>query len=436
MPNNAPHSFSGCNRSLNRRSFLSTLVTSTAGLAGSTCPVLLPSETGQASETKRQQKNVILLWLAGAPSQLETWDPKPGTATGGPFRAIQTSIPGVRISELMPRMAQRLGETVLIRSLDTRDGEHGAASKLMMKGRRDEGNLIYPDMGAVLARELGSPGSQVPDYVHFYFETAGREFSLGESGFLGARYSCMELNNGMIPDNLARLKDISEPDHRQRAQLREQISSRFSRGRSSVALATHTEAYTRVQGLMANEKLFDIHQEPERIRELYGPTEFGQQALVARRLIEAGVPFIRVSRVGWDSHAQNFETHQEMVPELDHVLFTLLEDLKQRGLLETTLVLTMAEFGRTPEINPTLGRDHFASAWSIAMSGCGIQGGAVYGKTDSTGHQVVDGKVGAGEVLATILTALGINPQKNYYHGSRPVPLVNPGIKPIREVLA
>jgi uncharacterized protein (DUF1501 family) len=157
---------------------------------------------------------------------------------------------------------------------------------------------------------------------------------------------------------------------------------------------------------------------------------------VARRLVEAGVPFVRVGRAWWDSHGQNFETHQEMVPELDHVMATLLDDLKERGMLESTLVITLAEFGRTPAINPSLGRDHFASAWSSTLSGCGVKGGSVYGKTDASGNRVVEGEVGAAELFATIYKALGINPHKNYYVGSRPVPLTEPGTKAIKDVLA
>jgi uncharacterized protein (DUF1501 family) len=172
------------------------------------------------------------------------------------------------------------------------------------------------------------------------------------------------------------------------------------------------------------------------MREKYGPTLFGEQALVARRLIEAGVPFVRVARAWWDSHGQNFETHQEMVPELDHVMAALIDDLKDRGLLESTLILTLAEFGRTPQINSSLGRDHFASAWSMSMTGCGVKGGACYGKTDATGNRVTDGQIGAGDLFATIYKALGINPQKNYYVGQRPVPLTDPGTKAVKEVLA
>src|SRR5262249_13709510 len=150
---------------------------------------------------------------------------------------------------------------------------------------------------------------------------------------------------------------------------------------------SHNEAYQRVRGLMASEKLFDVSKEPAKMREKYGPTLFGEQVLVARRLIEAGGPVVRGSRAWGERHGQNFETHQELVPELDHVMAALLDDLKDRGLLEHTLVLTLAEFGRTPNINPSLGRDHFASAWSVTLSGCGIKGGAVYGKSDALGNR-------------------------------------------------
>jgi uncharacterized protein (DUF1501 family) len=172
------------------------------------------------------------------------------------------------------------------------------------------------------------------------------------------------------------------------------------------------------------------------VRDRYGPTQFGEQALVARRLVEAGVPFVRVARAWWDSHGQNFETHQEMVPELDHVMATLLDDLAERGLLENTLVITLAEFGRTPEINPSLGRDHFASAWSATLSGAGVRGGSVYGKTDPTGRSVMDGQIGPGELFATIYQALGIDHEKSYMVGVRPVPLTDPGTEPVRAVLS
>jgi len=345
-------------------------------------------------------------------------------------------VPGVQISELMPKMAQRMKNTCIVRSLNTKDGDHGGGAKMMMRGRRDEANMRYPDLGAVLAREMGRADSQVPDYVSFYFASEGRGFAPGDSGFLGARYAPMELTTSMVPENIRRLADVNDLDHQERGDLRDLLSKQFAQGRSSGTIASHNEAYQRVRGLMASEKLFDITQESQKTRDWYGPTQFGEQVLAARRLVEAGVPFVRVARAWWDSHGQNFETHQELVPELDHVMATLIEDLEQRGLLENTLVVTLAEFGRTPGINASLGRDHFASAWSATLSGCGIKGGAVHGKTDATGNRVAEGEVGAGELFATIYRALGISPTKNYYVGSRPVPLTNPGTKAIEEVLA
>jgi hypothetical protein len=420
---------------VDRRGFLGTLGVSAAGFAGMTALNVLQTPA-LAAELKKQQKRCILLWLAGGSSQLETWDPKPGAATGGPFRAIPTAVPGTHVSELMPKMAARIKDTCIIRSLNTKDGDHGRGAQLMMRGRRDEPNLRYPDLGAVLARELGRADSQVPDYVSFYSSTEGRYTPLGSAGFLGSRYAPMELTKGNTPENITLPAGMSDLDHRERADLRDLLSKQFARGRESSTLGSHNEAYHRVRGLMASEKLFDISREPEKVRERYGPTQFGEQALIARRLAEAGVPFVRVARAWWDSHGQNFETHQELVPELDHVMATLLDDLRERGLLENTLVITLAEFGRTPSINQSLGRDHFATAWSATLSGCGAKGGAVWGKTDAKGERVVDGQIGAAELFATIYAALGINPQKNYYVGSRPVPLTDPGTKPLKAVLA
>ncbi|MHB1423575.1 MAG: DUF1501 domain-containing protein [Gemmataceae bacterium] len=421
---------------LDRRGFLGAAAAGAATFAADMTQLSVLQHPLLAGELKKQQKRCILLWLAGGSSQLETWDPKPGTPTGGPFRAIPTAVPGIHISELMPQMAKRMKNTCIIRALNTRIGDHGMGAQLMMRGRRDESNLKYPDLGAVLARELGSRDSQVPDYVSFYFATEGRGMAPGTAGFLGSRYAPMEMYTSMVPENIRRLDAINDLDHKQRAELRDLLSKPFLRGRSSSSLGSHNEAYQRVRGLMASEKLFDAAQESPKIRDRYGPTLFGEQVMVARRLIEAGVPFVRVGRAWWDSHGQNFETHQEMVPELDHVMAALLDDLQERGLLEHTLVVTLAEFGRTPAINPSLGRDHFATAWSATLSGCGVQGGSVYGKTDAKGERVVEGEVGAAELFATIYRALGINHQKNYYVGSRPVPLTEPGTKPIKAVLA
>jgi hypothetical protein len=421
---------------VSRRAFLgATAAAGAAAFADMTGLDVLSSPV-LAAELKKSQKRVILLWLAGGASQLETWDPKPGVVTGGPFRTIPTDVPGTHISELMPQMAKRMKTTLVMRGLNTRNGDHGSGAKLMMRGRKDEAGIRYPDLGAVLAREMGRADSKVPDYVTFYSQTEGRNMAPGDPGFLGAKYAPMELTTGNTPEYIHRLDTITDLDHKERSDLRELLGKQFARGRQSEVLGSHGEAYERVRGIMASESLFDVSKEPAKVRERYGPTLFGEQCLIARRLVEAGVPFVRVARAWWDSHGQNFETHQELVPELDHVMSTLIDDLKDRGLLGDVMILTLAEFGRTPQINASLGRDHFASAWSMTMTGCKAKGGAVWGKTDDKGNKVVDGEVDPSSLYATIYKALGIDPEKNYHVGSRPVPLVNPGTEAVDDVIA
>ncbi|MGI9468795.1 MAG: DUF1501 domain-containing protein [Rubripirellula sp.] len=417
---------------LNRRSMLKAAGTTAA--ASNMAAVELLSQPAMAAELARNGKNVILLWLAGGASQLETWDPKPGQPTGGPFAKIQTSIPGVEISELLPKMSTRLDETAIIRSLNTKIADHGQGYFLMDRGRRAEPDIEFPHLGAILAHELGQIDSKVPDYVSMYTSTEGRR--QGSAGFLGARYNPMFLTDKMIPEDIQLPESISDADHRDRAALRKTLSHRFATSTKHAGVGSHENAYERVRGLMASDYLFDVDREPTAMRDVYGPTQFGQQCLVARRLVEAGVPFVKVARAWWDSHGQNFETHRELCADLDHCMSTLLDDLKQRGLLETTLVITLGEFGRTPKINGSLGRDHFANAWSCTLSGCGIRGGTVFGKTDPDGQTVTEGEMNAGDLFATIFSALGISPDKEYMVGSRPIPIADFGSEPCTEVLS
>lgn len=422
---------------ISRRAFLShSLAVGSGALLGTTGAVHALDENSLNEALKNSGKSVILLWLAGGASQLETWDPKPNRPTGGPYLPIPTTVPGVHISELMPKMAKRMHKISVIRSLDTGDAGHGTAAQMMLRGRKNEPAQIYPDLGSIVSKELERRDSKVPGYVSFYSQTEGRRNTDATPAFLGARYAPMVLNDGMMPDNISRLDSISGIDHRDRADLQKLLSARFAQGRDTQLVKSHASAYAQVHGLMSSESLFDIEKEPTWIRDRYGPTLFAQQTLMARRMVEAGVPFVRVGRAWWDSHGQNFETHAEMVPELDHVMATLLDDLEQRGMLESTLVCAFGEFGRTPRINASLGRDHFAKAWSAALFGCGLQKGAVYGATDEDGNTVSEDPVGAGELFATILEAIGINADKEYYVGTRPVPLVNYGTHPIYKLLS
>jgi hypothetical protein len=324
--------------------------------------------------------------------------------------------------------------TAVIRSLNTRNADHGGGASLMELGRRQEPAFNYPDLGAICARELARADSPVPDYVSMYSATEGRR--KGTSGFLGSRFAPMFLSEKMVPEDINLPNGLSEVDHEQRNDLRQLLAKRFEREHSSNIIASHNYAYQRVKGLMASEELFDITKEPQKMQDHYGPTQFGQQCLIARRLVEAGVPFVKVARAWWDSHGQNFETHMELCADLDHAMSALMDDLKDRGLLEHTLIITLAEFGRTPDINASLGRDHFASAWSTTLTGCGIKGGSVYGKSDEDGKTVIEGETKAGDLFATIFDALGIGHDKEYYIGARPIPIVDFGSKPIKEVLA
>ncbi len=416
---------------LNRRQFIhgglaTALGVSLGGLEAPYSPLW-------ADELKKRHKHVLLLWLAGGSSQLETWDPKPGRPTGGPFKAIATAQTGVHISELLPSIAQRMNRIALVRSLDTRVADHGTAAIIMETGRTPEAGLVFPDVGAVVAKELGQIDSQVPDYVSLYLATEGHRRP--EPGFLGGRYAAMHLNRSLKPENLARPETLSDLQHADREHLRSFLTERFNRTRNVAEVKGYNSSYARVRGLMACDKLFDIEQEPQSVRDRYGNTDFGQHALIARRMIEAGVPMVKVARAWWDSHADNFESHRELVAELDHVMSTLIDDLAERGLLEDTLIVTLSEFGRTPGINKDVGRDHFASAWSTSFTGCGIRGGAVHGSTDADGNTVATDKVDAGDVMATLYQAVGIDPTQHYFIGPRPVPLVPEKTKAIETVL-
>jgi hypothetical protein len=389
-----------------------------------------------AGEVAQQKKHVLLLWLAGGASQLETWDPKPGRPTGGPFKSIATCVPSIHISELLPKMARLMDRVALVRGLDTKIGDHGQAATLMQLGRRPAGEVAYPDLGAIVAKELGERDSAVPEYVSIYPATEGQNSGRPTSGFLGGRYAAMTLERSLRPENLDLPAGLSEQEHDEREHLRQYLSDRFNRERDSAEVQGYNSAYARVKGLMRSDTLFDLDREPEKVRDRYGRTDFGQYALIARRLIEAGVPMVKVARAWWDSHHDNFESHRELASELDHVMSTLILDLEERGLLSSTLIVTLSEFGRTPGINKDLGRDHFASAWSCTLTGCGIKGGSLHGKTDANGNTVTDGKVGAGDVTATIFKAVGINPKKNYHVGLRPIPLSPEDSAPIKTVLA
>jgi len=420
---------------LHRRTFLGGLLAGGAAASLALPGVSLTSELPAADALKQQNKRALFIWLAGGASQFEMWDPKPGRDTGGPFRTVQTTIPGYHVCELMPKLAARMNKLAVVRSLNTKISEHFQAADLISTGWPKEPALEHPEIGVILAKELALQESLLPDYVSLFTTTEGRRRP--ETGFLSRRHGALLLEDSLQPKNIDLPAGLTSEQHAARESLRSSLSSQFAQQRAGSDLVQgYNAAYSRVRGLMQSDRLFDLDQESADVRNRYGKTPFGQHCLLARRLLEAGVPMVKVARGFWDSHHDNFESHRELVPDFDNGLSVLLDDLDERGLLDSTLVFVLSEFGRTPKINQDVGRDHYADAWSFAAAGCGIKGGTVHGKTDEDGVKVVEGEANAGDVAATIFKAVGIDPAKHYQVGQRPVPLAKEDSQPIEAILS
>ena len=390
-----------------------------AGLAATSSFAGLFSVPALAEETKRQGKKCILLWLCGAPSQFETWDPKPGTPTSGPFSAIQTTLPGIQVSQLMPQAAGIMDKLAVIRSMKTEPSEHFQGIDALTRGDKPRPPFTRPILGSVVAQQLGQLDSPVPQFVLLDPCPEGNEFKAFKAGnwagWLGAEYGPVRAGGEYSIPNLLRPETISELDHQDRESLRNFLSRKFENDQRSEAAAGYNAAFARVQGLMSCAPLFDLETLPEDDRRRYGGGAFSQHALQARHLIENGSTFVMVANgMPWDNHVYQHEMHQMLVPELDNVIFQLITDLEDRGMLDDTLVIAMGEFGRTPWLNEARGRDHYPNAWSMMMAGGGIRGGVVYGATDPLGIDVAENEVDQRRLFATIFTALGIDPHAEY----------------------
>lgn len=335
MPSSSHRYCQSADHELHRRGFLQETLAGTAALSFGGVGVAA-GDAPQANTLKKSQKRVLFLWLAGGASQFEMWDPKPGRETGGPFRTISTAIPGYQMGELMPNTAAQMNKIAVVRSLDTGNTAHAPAADLISTGRPKEAALDYPEVGVVLAKELAVRESVLPDYVSFFLFTEGRRRPA--TGFLGGAHAPLLLESGTRPTNIDLPQGITGSQHKEREHLRELLSQQFARRRGGGGqVGGYNGAYAKVRGLMQSDHLFNLEKEPAAMRARYGRSDFGQQCLIARRLLEAGVPMVKVAHGFWDSHHDNFESHRELVPNFDHVYSTLLEDLHQRGLLESTL---------------------------------------------------------------------------------------------------
>ena len=407
----------GPDHSIHRRRFLEG--TLKAGALSAMSWSGLFSIPSFAETVKKQQKHCILLWLCGGPSQFETWDPKPGRPTGGPFKSIPTKLPGVHFSELMPKCASIADKLAVIRSMKTNQSEHFQAIGLLTRGANPRPPFTRPALGSVLAQQLGHLDSAIPNFILLDPCPEGNEFKSFKAGnwagWLGAEYAPVRVGGEFKIPDVEKLASISDTDHEEREALRSFFSKKFANETKSEAAASYNAVYNRVKGLMSCAHLFDLDRLPQKDRERYGPGTFGQHALLARSLVEEGAPFVMVANgMPWDTHVFNHEIYQMVVPDLDNIVFQLTKDLEERGMLDNTLLVVMGEFGRTPWINEARGRDHYPDAWSLAMTGCGIEPGTVVGATDTNGVDVIEDPFDERNLFATIFRALGLDPYAEY----------------------
>lgn len=382
-----------------------------------------------AAEAARQQKHCILLWMNGGASQIDTFDMKPGRPTGGPFRPIATNVTGLQVCEYLPRMARIADKLAVIRSMRTQSPDHPDGIYHMHTCYKMAERMPHPEIGAMIAKYLGNPDADLPSFVRM-----GSTGNAG-SGYLGPQYEPFTL------DRDGRLPYFTEPlvqaaAQQRRGDLLRFMEEEFGREHHAEPFAAHRLSEARAWRLMRARAVFDVSRDWPQARDRYGDTSFGRSCFMARKLVEAGVPFVEVGQENYDSHADNFVCHKGNMSVLDPAWSGLLQDLQERGLLEKTLVVWMGEVGRTPYINNRAGRDHFVRAWTIVLSGGGVRGGQVHGSTDEDGREVRDNPVSEGDLFATIYTALGVNPRVRHYVGTRPIWATPEGSKPIRSLLA
>ncbi len=395
------------------------------GLGGLTQPAI-------AEELKKSDKQVLLMWLDGGMSQLESWDPKPNTPYGGPYRSIATSLPGVHVSELMPRVSQQMHHLAVVRSMKTEDPNHSSGVPKILRGHPKNRGVTYPYMGSAVAKLMGPMESGLPPYV--WVKPGNGGFISKHAGFLGAKHGAFAIGSGKPPSNLARPDGISEEFDAARQELRERFNRRYAKRHRPTASEANAYVFDVAQTLMKHTDLFDESTLPQKDKERYGDSELGRNTLLGRRLLEAGVRFVHVQSYGWDTHGDNFNAHASRMPKVDQSLSALLEDLHDRSMLDNVLVVVMAEFGRTPRVNGSVGRDHWPNAWSLAMTGTGIQRGLVVGETLPDGTDVATEPCDIGAMFHTWYRALGVH-DAEFMNGTQPLPIAHDDMKPVEALL-
>jgi hypothetical protein len=419
------------NDKLNRRDLLK--VAAGAGVVGLSASNWFNLLAARASKNRQQTKACILLWMAGGPSHKDTFDLRPGTAQGGPYRQIQTAVNGIQISEHFPEFARLTNHAAIIRSMSTAEGAHARASYNMHTGYREgQGGIVYPSLGSIVSKELGSETAALPNFVSIGQRSYG-------AGFLGPRHQPLIVNDpARGVENLR--TGVAQSQFDNRVNLLDELENGFHSTHNAQTAQAHRTTMQRAVTLMRDTgtQAFDISREPESSRRAYGTSKFGEGCLMARRLVEAGVKFVEVTLGGWDTHQNNFERVRQLSAQVDPAMSALIRDLRDRRMLDNTLVIWMGEFGRTPRINARgaqPGRDHYPRAWSSVMVGGGIRGGQVIGRTDAEAATVVERPVNTLDFMATVCRALGINyDRQNHAPNGRPIRIVDRPANPITQL--
>jgi hypothetical protein len=418
---------------LSRRRFLrnTSSIAAGASVIGGLGSILSPAT---ANELKKNDMRVVVFNMHGGLSQLESWDPKPGTKTGGPFRSIPTSVPGIHVSELLPNIANQMQHLCLLRGVNTSEDDHGKGIYMMLTGRRQTPSADYPQIGSVTTKMLHDDNSGLPG--HIVVTPSGGGGRGNESAYLGPRYSSIHLGGDKPPQNSTKPENFSDEAERRRHEFRRKINAEFLSKRRTAVTDAYTNSYEQALRLMEKREVFDISKESTQDRERYGNFDLGRQCLMARRLVENGVSFIQITHSNYDTHNDNFNFHIEQMGEFDIAFSAFVSDIATRGLLDKTLIVVMSEFGRTPNINLYYGRDHWSKAWTVVMAGAKVMRGAAYGATNAEGTEVIDGQVDHGQLFHTYLQAVGVDSTQSIVVDGREVPLADPAVEPIWKVIA
>jgi uncharacterized protein (DUF1501 family) len=385
---------------------------------------MLRDALGAASPQPTRAKAMILLWMNGGPSHVDTWDPKPGTPVGGPFKAIKTKNPKLEICEHLPQLAAIGDKLSVVRGMTSKEGNHQRAQYLLHTGYAPNPTVVHPSLGAWTSRKLGAPAGGLPSFVSLGGPSHG-------AGFFGPQHGPFVVPKaGAIPPNVAYGPGANEERFDRRRALLESMEQHFDDETGDAMVAGRRAVYDKAVGMMKSldVEAFDVSDEPESVRAAFGDTDFGRACLVASRLVSKGVRFVEVVLDGWDTHQDNFERTKKLMATLDLAMSGLIEDLEVRGLLKQTLVVWMGDFGRTPRINANDGRDHHPAAWSAVLAGGGSRSGIVLGDTGPDGDKVVKDPVSVPNLMATFATLLGMDPGETVLSPTgRPIALTDGG---------